>query len=352
MPKRPKNAEARASSKVEWDKVYFSAKKSSSTQDPTTLYRLAKPKWYTTNSNAISKNQKKSIAQLSSMFTWTPAQFLQKIPTPPFPTSIFEMGYGTGTNLLSLATSNPQTQFYGAEIHKASYAQALQATHDLSLKNVTFVPGDAVKFLKNNTPESTFDQILILFPDPWEADGTLSRQHKPEFGEKNGEVDLEKGDRRIVCGEVIEQCFVKLKSGGKLVIVTDVERYADHVLEVMGGGECGRSWFGGGELKKGSRSEYRSKEMTKYEKRAVEELGHQVREFEYVKLQPSEQTQPEPQQKKKKVEQPNKKGEEDIQAMKAALKIERKEQRAQARVDEEDRKKSAVYKKNYKGKGK
>ena len=92
--------------------------------------------------------------------------------------------------------------------------------------------------------------------------------------------------------------------------------------------------------------------MTKYEKRAVEELGHQVREFEYVKLQPSEQTQPEPQQKKKKVEQPNKKGEEDIQAMKAALKIERKEQRAQARVDEEDRKKSAVYKKNYKGKGK
>jgi len=35
--------------------------------------------------------------------------------------------------------------------------------------------------MKGNCEDGIFDEILIMFPDPWEEDGMMNRQHKKAF---------------------------------------------------------------------------------------------------------------------------------------------------------------------------
>ena len=62
-------------------------------------------------------------------------------------------------------------------------------------------------------PEASFDQIYLLFPDPWPK-----RRH---------------AKRRFVQPETASEFARLLKPGGRLRMATDVGVYADHALPIL-----------------------------------------------------------------------------------------------------------------------
>jgi len=258
-------------------------------------YNLNKPKWYTKQASSVTKGQKKQLSLHSPQFLVpTPAQFGTKLvfqslyPTPgPL---IFEIGFGLGANILSMARHNPSSNFLGAEIHRSSLSQCMATAAEMGCTNVKLYGGDAVKLLKNNMEDSALDQVIILFPDPWLTDGSMDKQHKGGNHDSASAVVPDAssaasstassadpaGDRRVVCPETIDIIYAKLKPEGLLHIATDADSYAIHVDTLMGD----RKDFVGGIV---DAPEWRRQAETKYEKRAKEELGHVVRDFCFVK---------------------------------------------------------------------
>jgi hypothetical protein len=85
------------------------------------------------------------------------------------------------------------------------------------------------------------------------------------------------GDRRIVCPYVLDVIHSKLKPNGVLHIATDVDVYALHIDTLL----ASRSDYKGGIV---ATPEWRKKAPTRYEIRAVTELNHAIRDFQYAKI--------------------------------------------------------------------
>ena len=73
---------------------------------------------------------------------------------------------------------------------------------------------DAVEVLREQIAESSLDEVLVLFPDPWHK----KRHHK----------------RRLIQPPFVELIASRLRQGGVLRLATDWEEYALQMLEVLG----------------------------------------------------------------------------------------------------------------------
>ena len=243
---------------------------------------------------------------------------------------MLEVGMGDGENLVSFLKTVENSTAIGCETHRASLANAMKKVEQENLEaRARFAGGDAVKFLNRNVEDGSFAWILILFPDPWEEDGGMNRQHRPvtqsssegggaalgravvdgEDDAANGAAaasattitgasesgaaaaaapEAEKkrvlGDRRIVRKDVIEMIHRKLEKGGVLYISTDVESYAAHVASLFDSLiEGGLSFQGGEIIDDDDKPAWRKVTTTRYERRGVE-FGHTIHDFSYVKM--------------------------------------------------------------------
>ena len=79
---------------------------------------------------------------------------------------ILEIGFGTGDILLNSALSNPDNLYIGIEYYKKGIAQLLLKIEKYEIKNLRLYYGDALDFIEKSH-NSLFDDILIMFPDPW-----------------------------------------------------------------------------------------------------------------------------------------------------------------------------------------
>ena len=79
---------------------------------------------------------------------------------------ILEIGFGTGDILLNSALSNPDNLYIGIEYYKKGIAQLLLKIEKYEIKNLRLYYGDALNFIEKSH-NSLFDDILIMFPDPW-----------------------------------------------------------------------------------------------------------------------------------------------------------------------------------------
>jgi tRNA (guanine-N7-)-methyltransferase len=77
-----------------------------------------------------------------------------------------EIGFGGGEHLIHRAATNPETGFIGVEPFVNSMAKLLARIEALGLKNIRLYDDDAVEVL-DWLPESSIDQIDLLYPDPW-----------------------------------------------------------------------------------------------------------------------------------------------------------------------------------------
>lgn len=119
---------------------------------------------------------------------------------------ILEIGFGNGERLAQHLTQEPQTAFIGAEPFSNGMSAFLKDIDDRSPNenppnNVRVYMDDAIPLVKSFESE-TIDTIMVLNPDPWHK----FRHHK----------------RRIIQQENLDIFARILKSGGKLIMTTDV----------------------------------------------------------------------------------------------------------------------------------
>ncbi len=164
---------------------------------------------------------------------------------------IFEIGFGMGDSLISMAIANPENNYIGIDVHRPGVGNLLKKIEANEIANVRVLCGDAVEVLKNNIANESLDAVYLFFADPWPK----KKHHK----------------RRIVQSEFVQLVRTKLKSGGVFHMATDWQDYAEHMIEVMKPAE--------GFINKGNedgffeRPDYRP--LTKFENRGIK-LGHGV----------------------------------------------------------------------------
>jgi tRNA (guanine-N7-)-methyltransferase len=123
-----------------------------------------------------------------------------------------EIGCGNGETLVALAAAHPDRDYLGIEVHRPGVGHMMLRANELGLRNLRVICRDAVEVLRDCIAESSLDEVLLYFPDPWPK----KRHHK----------------RRIVQPAFVELAASRLRVGGVLRMATDWEHYAAQMLEV------------------------------------------------------------------------------------------------------------------------
>lgn len=124
-----------------------------------------------------------------------------------------EIGFGNGQTLFRQAQSNPDIDFIGIEVYKTGVARLLRDAADAGLTNLRVYCDDAVEVIDQCLPDTCIDTVQLYFPDPWHK----KRHHK----------------RRLVQTVFADRMARVLKPGGRWLLATDWENYAEHMLEVL-----------------------------------------------------------------------------------------------------------------------
>tara|TARA_B100001540_G_scaffold305609_1_gene316745 strand:- start:1779 stop:2774 length:996 start_codon:yes stop_codon:yes gene_type:complete len=127
---------------------------------------------------------------------------------------VLELGFGLGDNLVESADVMRETHvFVGAEVHRPGVASALGAIDARGLDNVLVAEIDALWLLRDFCEESSLEELVIHFPDPW-------------LGEN-------KAHRRLVNPMLLELAERALAPNGRLSVATDADEYKAHVERVF-----------------------------------------------------------------------------------------------------------------------
>ena len=135
-----------------------------------------------------------------------PSSFIFNASEP----NILEIGFGNGDHLAQMATRYPTYNFLGAEPFLTGVSYLLKLMHLGNIGNIKIYPDDASELL-DALPSESFDEVYVLFPDPWPK----LRHHK----------------RRFVSKENVEKIYKVLKPHGKLVVATDIVPLARFMVE-------------------------------------------------------------------------------------------------------------------------
>lgn len=122
----------------------------------------------------------------------------------------FEIGFGFGDFLFGKAENSPDQLFLGSEPHINGVVNVLAKVSQNPINNLKISRDDARELL-NKFPDNFFDEIYILFPDPWPK----SKHFK----------------RRLISQNFLDEVIAKkLKANAKLIIATDHDSYKTWIL--------------------------------------------------------------------------------------------------------------------------
>lgn len=92
-----------------------------------------------------------------------------------------EVGMGKGKFLMTLAESNPDTNYVGIEVYSSVLLKAIQKRKDVDLPNLWFLRVDA-RGLADIFGPGEVEKIYLNFSDPWPKDRHAKRRlTSPEF---------------------------------------------------------------------------------------------------------------------------------------------------------------------------
>jgi tRNA (guanine-N7-)-methyltransferase len=124
--------------------------------------------------------------------------------------NFLEIGFGFGDFTFEKAKQNPNISFFGSEPHINGVINLLSKLEMEPLPNLK-VSREDVRLLLVKFPEKFFDQVYILFPDPWPK----SKHFK----------------RRLINTEFLDTVLSpRMKTGSKLTIATDHDSYKIWIL--------------------------------------------------------------------------------------------------------------------------
>ena len=163
---------------------------------------------------------------------------------------VLEIGFGGGESLVELATSRPDLDIVGVEVHQPGIALVLRAIERSGLTNVRLVEGDALVVLPRFGAHA-FHEIRVFFPDPWPKTKHVKR--------------------RIIRADVIGELTDRLVPGGRLHLATDWDDYVTHMLVTC----AAEPRLAGGIV---DRPAWRA--LTRFEQRGLD-AGHTITDLAY-----------------------------------------------------------------------
>ncbi|MDX2082793.1 MAG: tRNA (guanine(46)-N(7))-methyltransferase TrmB [Rickettsiales bacterium] len=124
--------------------------------------------------------------------------------------NILEIGFGFGDFIFEKAKQNPTKFFFGCEPHLNGVVNLLAKLEKVPLKNLRISNVD-VRILLGNFPDKFFDEVFILFPDPWPK--------------------IKHFKRRLISLEFLDEILApKMKNGATLTLATDHDSYKTWIL--------------------------------------------------------------------------------------------------------------------------
>ena len=125
---------------------------------------------------------------------------------------VIEIGHGMGENLLNLADKNKEKIFIGIDPFQNGLANIAKEVFKKKIKNIYIFPYVLEKFFdKYNKIE--FNEIYVLFPDPWPK-----KKHKK---------------RRLINENLLTNILGKLRKKGKFFFRTDNLEYYNNVIKII-----------------------------------------------------------------------------------------------------------------------
>lgn len=156
-------------------------------------------------SRKLSDHKKFLLEEFLPKYEIAASDFLRN----DFEKKSFEIGFGFGDFLYGKAESLPNQLFLGSEPHVNGVVNLLGKLEKHALPNVRVSREDARQIL-TNFPAEFFDEIYILFPDPWPK--------------------LKHFKRRLIVREFLDFLASKIKKSGKIIIATDHDSYKTWIL--------------------------------------------------------------------------------------------------------------------------
>jgi tRNA (guanine-N7-)-methyltransferase len=124
-----------------------------------------------------------------------------------------EIGFGKGLYLTSAGAARPDTNFFGVEIVRKYQLYAATRLALRQLPNVRVACADGRALLRDRVAPQSVDAVHVYFPDPWwKARHRKRRVFTPEFAHTVGDA---------------------LRTGGRLLIATDVEAYHGIMTQIV-----------------------------------------------------------------------------------------------------------------------
>ena len=161
----------------------------------------------------LSARQQRLIDERLPQLSWPDAGPIDPaVLLPGSARHVLEIGFGAAEHLIGQAKRAPDTGFFGVEPFLNGVAKALTGMEDAGLSNLRVKRADARDEI-GRMPDTAFDQIYLLFPDPW---------HKARHAK-----------RRFLQADTAAELTRLLKPGGRLRLATDVRSYADHAFPIL-----------------------------------------------------------------------------------------------------------------------
>lgn len=123
---------------------------------------------------------------------------------------ILEIGFGNGEFLIHYAEGHPDKDFLGVESSWLSVKKGLKRLALHSLDNVRIFYGNASWVLKYVFPCDSFQEIWMLFPDPWPK-----KRHVCH---------------RLGSGDFVKHAYRVMQPGGRWTVVTDDRKFMEWLL--------------------------------------------------------------------------------------------------------------------------
>ena len=170
---------------------------------------------------------------------------------------VLDIGCGNGDTTLALAGAHPENNYLAVEIHRPGIGNLLRKIVMNGLVNIRVIGHDIFEVLEHQVPDSSLEQVMIFFPDPWPK----KRHHK----------------RRLISPSFLDILIPRLRQNARLFIATDWKDYADHILAVC---DCDSRLINlAGKGNTAPRPRWRP--QTRFEQRGIR-LEHEVWDYVYA----------------------------------------------------------------------
>jgi len=127
--------------------------------------------------------------------------------------NILDIGSGSGENAVYLSIIHPQARIITCELFEDGNINLSNEIIKNNTDNIKIFQGNVLEFLDCIQESKIFNEIWILFPDPWPK----ARHHK----------------RRLLNINFLELIYCYLKDSGRVFIATDSKTYIQSILSII-----------------------------------------------------------------------------------------------------------------------